>query len=315
MKGTEVFDKDGVLVTPGFLSPEDVDAINKELDQLSEIPSVNGNLATAMIRPGYKQVMAPCLQIRSVNLLEVALKIRDLLNSRSATFKSKKYRLKEVEIYLEQDNPERLFWHTDERFGMVRAQIYLRGGQPDSGAFQYMRGSHRRDYYVVHKISTERERELASTIQDCVAPTGALVAFDAFGFHAKTECFKERRTIMFEFQSVEENYGPSKTIFSSDNLTPAVLANLDFLLPDSTPRSARSAAIFSLEKVSPLPFWQAVGVLQKSLKWTKTLFFTKASYIVKKVFGFSKPTHEVHPPVDEVASRAGYKEWKSSLSL
>jgi hypothetical protein len=46
---------------------------------------------------------------------------------------------------------------------MVRAIIYLKGGEDNSGKFMYMKGTHNRDYYVEHKLSEDQIRDLQET--------------------------------------------------------------------------------------------------------------------------------------------------------
>ena len=85
-----------------------------------------------------------------------------------------------------------MFWHTDSRKGMIRAQIYIKGGGKDSGAFQYMQNTHSIDHQVDHKLNNKEILELKDNIYNCYGESGDLLLFDTYGFHAKNKCIDER---------------------------------------------------------------------------------------------------------------------------
>jgi hypothetical protein len=221
-------DSSGLLVCHGFLSPATVRALNDEIDTLICRPSINGSMGGIHLARGYREIMLPTLSIMSVNLLEMSLRVRDLIIAHSKSAQDVHYELANIEVFSEEDNHEPLMWHTDNRQTMLRAMIYLRGGQGDSGAFQYMRGSHSRDYYVEHELPQSQVDKLRDTIYDCVAPEGSIIAFDPMGFHAKLPTVKNRRTIMFEIQPSTSRFPKSATYISGRHLTPLVVNNSNF---------------------------------------------------------------------------------------
>ncbi len=226
------FDSTGLAIQHNFLTPDQLRVFNQELDLLFSRPSVNGSLYGVFYRyrPGYASVSLPTLSIRSINLLELALRVRDTLHELLPAAREKSYRLTGLSIFSEENCPQPLFWHTDERKGMIRAQIYLQGGQADSGAFRYMVGTHQRDYEVEHKLSPRQIEELSSRIVECREPPGTLILFDSFGFHAKSSCRERRRTIMFEMQPAETDYAKASIYLASGDLTPKVVENIRFFI-------------------------------------------------------------------------------------
>jgi hypothetical protein len=226
------FETHGLQIIPNFLSPETLQTINAELDGLFARPSINGSLYSIFLGQNYQEVMIPSINVRSVNLLEIALGMRDAMKKVSSRVRDGQYRLTDIEIFSERKNPQPLFWHTDNRPGMLRAQIYLRGGQSRSGAFQYMLGTHRRDYFVKHKLSAQQISDLQDKVFDCIAPEGSLVLFDPVGFHAKRPNIEERRSLFFEIQPRGVDYAKGNAFLYSANLSATVRNNLDFFVND-----------------------------------------------------------------------------------
>ena len=60
---------------------------------------------------------------------------------------------------------------------------------------------------------------------------GDLIMFDSLGFHGKDVCVNEPRTIMFEFQEKNSDYGKASLKINNQNLTPKVVDNLSLFLP------------------------------------------------------------------------------------
>ncbi len=229
-----LFDKDGINVVRNFLTLQEVSDINNELDLLFSQESRNGSLYSTTVDEITKKVTLPNIAVRSVNLLELALRVRDSLKKNSKNFLNATYKLTNVSIFEEKNHIKSLPWHTDNRPGMIRSTIYLQGGGKNSGAFQYMVGSHIRDYYVKHHLSNNQVKELSEKIIDIYAPMGSLILFDSFGFHAKRICIEKRRIIMFEFQKEGLLYKTSSIPFSSINLSKTVLDNMDFFTNDAS---------------------------------------------------------------------------------
>jgi hypothetical protein len=117
---------------------------------------------------------------------------------------------------------------------MVRAIIYLKGGEDNSGKFMHMKGTHNRDYYVEHKLSEDQIRDLQETKIEAAAPEGALIIFDSKGFHAKKDCSEERRIMLLDFNPRSNQYCKERILLPSNHITEKVInsinlfANIDF---------------------------------------------------------------------------------------
>jgi ectoine hydroxylase-related dioxygenase (phytanoyl-CoA dioxygenase family) len=155
---------------------------------------------------------------------------------------------------------------------MLRAQVYLRGGQKNSGAFWFMVGTHNRDYFVEHKLNPKQVQELSSTIYKCEEPEGSLLCFDPDGFHGKAPCVENRRTIFLELQPEGAAFKKSHIYISSGDLTPAVLQNINYFVNGHLrDRYDQHGDDEYLRKETPLPlsyiphlFWSALK------KWAQT---------------------------------------------
>lgn len=267
----QVFGSTGFAIQRNFLTPDQLQAFNQELDLLFSKPSVNGSLYCVFYRyqPGYASISLPTLSIRSINLLELALRVRDTLYELLPEAREKAYRLTGLSVFSEESCPRPLFWHTDGRKGMIRAQIYLRGGQANSGAFRYMTGTHLRDYEVKHRLSPRQIEELSDRIVECREPSGTILFFDSFGFHSKAPCQENRRSIMFELQPEETNYAKASIYLASGDLTPKVIENIRFFI-NGHPKNLFVHGEDDIlrgadQEVLPLQF--AAGLFLSSLKW------------------------------------------------
>ena len=261
------FDSTGLAIFPGILTSEQLSAINSELDELLRRPSLNGSVGSIDLNQTYeyKELMLPSLRIESLNLLELALGVRDLFFFVSGSAQMMQYKLTNLELFAEEKNPDPLFWHTDNRETMIRGMIFLQGGQLDSGAFQYMVGTHRRDYFVEHKLTDRQIAELKDSVHDCIAAEGSLVLFDSMGFHAKNPTLKPRRIIMFEFQPIGTTYKKSPIFLSSNHLTQKVVENLSFFTNNNQSCPAGSVKTHFGDPL-PLPLDTAFFALCHSLK-------------------------------------------------
>ena len=135
---------DGISITTKFLSDEACNLINEELDILYSPShfSINGYLGHVLNTNTTKTIALPTASIKSINLLELAVNIAEQIQKEDPIPEHRI--LSALEIWQEENQPVPLFWHTDNREGMVRAFIYLEGGRDDSGAFRYMKGTHKR---------------------------------------------------------------------------------------------------------------------------------------------------------------------------
>ena len=226
----------GVQVIKSFLKKDVVDNINNELDAIFTKPlinSVHGSIWNGSIYKFSKQlkrVNCPS-RLRSINLLELIIDIADLIPNKE------EYHLTDVGIFSEKKNKDALPMHTDKRRGMFRAHIYLKGGEDDSGAFEYTVNSHKINHKVEHHLNSSENDVLSKLKFSCRGNPGDLIIFDPWGFHGKMKCFDERRNILFEFQRIdpEKCKGTIKSSIDLNNrcLTKKVLDNINLFLPGS----------------------------------------------------------------------------------
>src|SRR5690242_417192 len=95
MKGESVdqteFDKNGVLVIPDFIEKSKVEILNKELDQLFNTPAVNGRMGFIQVTPVLRELSFPTIAVRSLNLLELALKVKKLFGENTQEYDFNNY--------------------------------------------------------------------------------------------------------------------------------------------------------------------------------------------------------------------------------
>lgn len=215
---------EGVLQLEKWLSDTALGLINNEIDEAIE-SGPNSALGAIRTARHVRSLRTPLLTIRSRNLLEVALEILSVIGGEGLDIQN--LILTDVSIHIETNNRQRLFWHTDHRKGMLRAQIYLRGGRTDSGAFEYILGSHRHDLTNhPHKLTDREIADFKGRMKRMDGGEGSLVVFDSYGFHAKSACTEERRTIMFEFQPSDSEFPKSPLVFDNGILSDKVIANI-----------------------------------------------------------------------------------------
>lgn len=220
-------DDDGCAIVPAFVDPHRLARINAELDVVFSAPSFNNPFFATVRDRHVRTVTAPTL-LRSVNVLELAVEVAEVLEKLSPTFARQDYFVMNIDVYTETGESESLGWHTDNTTGMISAQVYLRGGGPTSGALSYMRGTHRRDFAVEHMLGAAKIAELAPTVVDCGGPPGTLAIFNPMGFHARAACREERRIIRVELLRRDLPYGNLKSFFPSHLLSPRVMEEIGF---------------------------------------------------------------------------------------
>ncbi len=226
------FTSDGISIVNEFMSCDEVNNLNNELDYLFLRKSNNGALGKIIVDKYTNYVMQPTLSVRSINLLELSLKVKKEFEKCSDNFSS--YVNTGIEIIQEFNNPNHLPWHTDNRKSMVRAMVYIEGGQNKSGSFCYMKKTHIRDFFVEHHLSMQQIETYSPDIINCTEPPGTLILFDSFGFHGRGVCSNRRRVIMFEYQPPNSGFPKSAIPLSSRHLTEGVLKNLQVFLNDAT---------------------------------------------------------------------------------
>jgi hypothetical protein len=115
---------------------------------------------------------------------------------------------------------------------MIRAQIYLKGGDKNSGTFQYMQNTHNLEHEVEHHLDNDEIKKLKHNIFDCVGDTGDLTIFDSWGFHAKKKCIDERIILKFEFQPYRLKTVRASIDINNLSLTKKVIENFDIFIPN-----------------------------------------------------------------------------------
>ena len=231
MSKLKCFGSEGFKVTKNFLKNDLIKLLNLEIDELNNNILFNGFskgvVVNSKVKYSHKTINLPISNIASVNLMEVAIDVFENIFNEKQDFI-----LTNLEIFIEKNNQKEMILHTDQRRGMVRAQIYLKGGGKNSGGFKYIQGSNLHDKVVEHDLNEEKIKSFEKDIIDLSGDVGDLVAFDPWGYHGKNICINERRTIMFEFQSKSTSYDKSSLDFNNLNLTPRVLENIELFLPD-----------------------------------------------------------------------------------
>ena len=94
-------DKDGIFKINNLFNSSEIISLNKELDFLFNTPSFNGNIGCKIIlhrnKTKYRKIILPTITIRSVNLLEKCIEIRDVILQNCQTIKD--WKLTAIDIY------------------------------------------------------------------------------------------------------------------------------------------------------------------------------------------------------------------------
>ena len=224
--------KNGIQIIKSFISKEKLENLISEINEYLDKPmfnSIHGSVwQGSQYIPGKKllKYIPNVSRIRSVNILEIAVDVANLLPNR------KDIKLTNIEIESEKNNNDILAWHTDRRRGMIRAQIYLKGGDKNSGTFQYMQNTHNLEHDVEHHLDNDEIKKLKHNIFDCVGDSGDLMIFDSWGFHAKKKCIDERIMLKFEFQPNHLKTTRASIDINNLSLTKKVIENFDIFTPN-----------------------------------------------------------------------------------
>jgi hypothetical protein len=268
--------KDGIFIKKSFISSKAVEDISSELSFLFNKRAINGSqgfidLSTSgylSLKSNYKKIAFPIMSIRSINLAELSLLVLDQ-TCEQLNKKREDFFLTALEIFYEiNDRP--LFWHTDNREGMIRAFIYITGGTKNSGAYMHMKGTHKRDYFVQHELNPEQLVKLKDKIIVCEGLPGDLIIADTVGFHSNCPRINERKVIVFEFQSSKKEggtYPQSSAFFTSTNLSDEVIKNINIFRNKSDLNKTLHASdmdFFDYKRVRSLDkIYNAISVLNK----------------------------------------------------
>ena len=225
------FNNNGFFIIKKFFDLKSLEKINLELDKLFNSFLLNGyNRGSIILNNLYtrKAVTTPCINIYSINIMELIIDVFNVVVDDER--KKNNYVVSNVMIYSEIGNPDPLKFHTDGRKGMIRAQIYLRGGEKNSGGFRYIKNSNLIKHNVFHELSEKDLKKYDKDLVDLTGSEGDLIAFDPYGFHGKYPCNDERRTLLFEFQPRDADFFKSQIDFCGALLTKKVLSNINLFI-------------------------------------------------------------------------------------
>ena len=227
-------DQDGYFLEKNFLNQNTVNKILKNVDSIFNGNQYIPNSYTLIQKKNKKyklNITLPLISVLDPNLLEISLDIMSCIkkNFKNNIYDLENYTLTNIEI--EESRQENLFWHTDNRRGMFRCFLFLRGGSKNSGALRYMKSSQLRKYHVEHKLNDDQIKENKDKIEDIFCEPGDLVIVDTYGFHANYNQKQKRTVIMFEFQNNGSTEPKSDIFFSSQLITDRVLKNINFFKP------------------------------------------------------------------------------------
>ena len=264
----------GIDHIKSFINSKTKDILNEEIDEISNNYLINGvTRASTWINNNLCEINYPIVNINKVNLLEIASDVhRELIKSTSNN-----YILSNVRIMIEKKNSHPVPWHTDQTPGVIRAIIYLKGGDKNNGHLSYIEGSHNSSHEKnLHKINPY-EVGLEEKIITFDTQEGDLIFFDINGFHKKKTVENERRILFFEFHDGKSNKPMSQIIFDNSKITKNLKNNLDFLLSDND-KNLKSPALYS----NALPLQTPLRIFSYYFKIFIKLFITRIKNKIKK---------------------------------
>lgn len=232
---------DGIQVVENFLNQEELASLRQELDHLFSKNLIHGPGFSVYINPKRQEIPQAPSKILSVNLFEKAIDIIDILKSiDSEQFHD--LQLAHVAVYRETKNPVQLTWHSDVRGGaLTRAQIVIRGGDKNSGAFCYIPGSHKiKD--IEYLPSNDYLKENKDNVAMMTKPNGSLFLVNTLGYHSRSPINTERVSIMFDFVNKDflkqyKNDIGSNLLISFHQLSPKIINKLEYLQISIKPNS------------------------------------------------------------------------------
>jgi len=267
-----MIDKIGIEHVKNFLNADEVTKLNVEIDEVSESYLINGvTRGATWINRNLCDINSPIINIKKTNILEIALKIFQRINKNY----SKEFKLSIARIMIEKKNSHPITWHTDQAKGILRAIVYLKGGNKDDGNLSYVKESHLKQYEKdIHKINPTKEG-LEDKIVSLDTEVGDLIIFDINGIHKKNIVKKERRVLFFEFHDGISDKPMSQVIFDNSKITENIRNNIDFLFPKNI-NSIKVSASYSETLPEDTPF----KIFSFYFKSFNKLFFKK---IKKKI--------------------------------
>ena len=224
-----------------FLNINKIEKLNSEIDEISKSYLINGvTRASTWVNKNLCEVNTPIINIKKINLLEIAFKIYKELIKKT----SKKFTLSGVRVIEERKNSHPINWHTDKTKGIIRAIVYLKGGDQNNGNLSYVKESHLKVYGPeAHKIDPIKEG-LINKIVSLDTKVGDLIYFDINGIHKKNTVAKERRVLFFEFHDGQSEKPFGQVIFDNNKVTKEIKDDINFLFPDKN-ENIKSSSIYS----------------------------------------------------------------------
>jgi len=226
---------EGVVVINNFLSNDTVKKIKQEIDIISSSSKSLSRLGVIIKNKSLNResfdIPDAANVIRSTNLLEYAIQIKDLIR-KSFDNSEKNIDLKLTMLSISLDSePNEISLHSDNlnfsKIGMFRGIIYLSDSDKNSGAFRYLKGSHYNDHKVTHYISNKNKTFKSNQIKECEAKSGSLVLFNAYGIHGRNSCKKSRLSISFEFLPSKLAKRNNSVSIIQGHLTDKVISNIN----------------------------------------------------------------------------------------
>ncbi len=284
IESKNIFKQDGIVLKNAFVSKQNIQSLKEEITLYFSKPSFNGSNNSIELQYGLKTLPMPSIRVMSVNLLEIALDVRDCVSELVENFQSE-FKLTSIEVLSDENLNSPLFWHRDSIAGSIRAMIYINGGDNEkAGIFEYVKGSHEKYLHLKHKIPADIIEENKDNIFSCKAGPGSLIIFNVLGIHRKTVCVENRKVIMFEFQKPEFPWTKADILISSQHLTPRVIENITFF-QNGNPKGACAYGIerfyneptpFSLSTASKILLNSINYFLKSGIKsWLKRFITTK----------------------------------------
>ena len=223
------FYEKGIHLYENWLSGSTLGSLNEELDYYFSDVSINSSIRSQYY-DRFTKIFDQTQFLQSVNFLELMVDIAEQWKKIYPHFDQENYILSRATIKNEEGSDGPILWHTDQKLGMFRNIIYLKGGDKDSGQFRFMVGSHREEHDIEFAMSKKEMEDRQHLIHDCSAPAGSALFFDAKGFHSNYNRTKCRRVILLTWSPRESDWGSSRILISSSNLTPKVLNSIKYFV-------------------------------------------------------------------------------------
>jgi len=223
--------ENGIIHIQNFLSDDQIQKLNIEIDKISEQFLINGNSrASVWLNHNQFDILNPIVNIQSINLLDIAFKIYKKLKETTST----SYTLTTLRIVDEKKNIHPIDWHTDIAQNHIRGLLYLIGGDENNGNLSYILKSHKDKHEgSTHNIDIKK-LNLESKVYKCSSKPGDLILLDINGIHKKNIVNQHRRILYFEFQDQNSKKRPkTKIIFDNSKITKQMIHDSNFLFYDS----------------------------------------------------------------------------------